>query len=416
QRMSAAEALNTSKLDVETAIEEAKTAKQQADLRIKSTAAAALVAFGELPKKPQMTIKGIMDSVKDEENVDLQHRSASGIAGLVVHLVASERHKVVEKVVGNLVKFCCMETGETPEFHPNATKEAGILSLQKDEDIQDRPDAAKYEREVKAARITRRGAKDALEQLCVTFGAEIFNKVPKLRTVIEDPIRQCFAGELPADMTEPDNTFGQEVVDGMSTLRALVGTLDASLHPWVLDLLPQIAKALQSKLSVLRYIAAKCFASVCSVITVQGFTMLVEQVLPPINNAHEVVQRQGAIECVYHLIQVMGDGILPYVIFLLVPVLGRMSDSDGGVRLIATTTFATLVKLVPLEAGIPDPPGLPQTLLEGRDRERKFIAQMLDPKKVEAFHIPVAIKAELRSYQQDGINWLAFLNRYNLHG
>jgi TATA-binding protein-associated factor len=71
---------------------------------------------------------------------------------------------------------------------------------------------------------------------------------------------------------------------------------------------------------------------------------------------------------------------------------------------------------VPLEAGIPDPPGLPQSLLEGRDRERKFISQMLDPKKVEPFHIPVGIKAELRSYQQDGVNWLAFLNRYNLHG
>jgi TATA-binding protein-associated factor len=173
---------------------------------------------------------------------------------------------------------------------------------------------------------------------------------------------------------------------------------------------------MQSKLAVLRYTAAKCFASVCSVITVQGFTMLVDQVLPPINNAHEVVFRQGAIECIYHLIQVMGDGILPYVIFLLVPVLGRMSDSDPGVRLIATTAFATLVKLVPLEAGIPDPPGLPQSLLEGRDRERKFISQMLDPKKVEPFHIPVGIKAELRSYQQDGVNWLAFLNRYNLHG
>ena len=144
--------------------------------------------------------------------------------------------------------------------------------------------------------------------------------------------------------------------------------------------------------------------------------MLVDQVLPPINNAHEVVFRQGAIECIYHLIQVMGDGILPYVIFLLVPVLGRMSDSDPGVRLIATTAFATLVKLVPLEAGIPDPPGLPQSLLEGRERERKFISQMLDPKKVEPFHIPVGIKAELRSYQQDGVNWLAFLNRYNLHG
>jgi TATA-binding protein-associated factor len=112
----------------------------------------------------------------------------------------------------------------------------------------------------------------------------------------------------------------------------------------------------------------------------------------------------------------MEDGILPYVIFLIVPVLGRMSDSDHDIRLIATTTFATLVKLVPLEAGIPDPPGMPENLLKGRDRERKFIAQMLDPQKVEPFSIPVAIKAELRSYQQDGVNWLAFLNRYHLHG
>lgn len=415
-RVASMDTLNTAKLDAEAAIAEAQNAKYQADLRIRSSAAAALIAFRDVPKKPQATIKAIMDSVKEEDNVDLQHRSATAIASLVDQLVTSDRPKVVEKIVGNLVKFCCMETGETPEFHLNVCKDTGILSLQKDEDIQDRPDAAKYEREVKQARITRRGAKDALEQLCTTFGVDVFIKVPKLRAVIENPIRKCFIDELPTDITDADSTTGQEVVDALSTLRALIGTLDSSLHDWVLDLLPCVARALQSKLAVLRYTAAKCFASVCSVITVQGFTMLVEQVLPPINNAHEVVQRQGAIECIYHLIQVMGDSILPYVIFLLSPVLGRMSDSDSGVRLLATTAFATLVKLVPLEAGIPDPPGLPQTLLEGRERERKFIGQMLDPKKVEAFQIPVAIKAELRSYQQEGVNWLAFLNRYNLHG
>ncbi len=357
-----------------------------------------------------------MESVKEEGNSDLQQRSASAIASLVRQLVAGDRPKVVDKVVGNLVKFCCMETGETPEFHPNVAREAEILSLQKDEDIQDRPDAAKYEREVKAARITRRGAKHALEDLCQTFGPNLFASVPKLREVMEGPIRLCFAAELPGDIAHPNSTTGQEVVDAMSTLRALVAALDPALHEWVLELLPYVASALQSRLAVLRYTAAKCFASVCSVITVQGFTMLVQRVLPNISNAHEVVHRQGAVECIYHLIQAMGDGILPYVIFLLVPVLGRMSDSDPGVRLIATTAFATLVKLVPLEAGIPDPPGLPSEMLEGRDRERKFIAQMLDPKKVEPFTIPVTIKAELRSYQQDGVNWLHFLNKYNLHG
>ena len=41
--------------------------------------------------------------------------------------------------------------------------------------------------------------------------------------------------------------------------------------------------------------------------------------------------------------------ILPYIIFFVVPILGRMTDSDDDVRTIATTTFATVVKLVPLE-------------------------------------------------------------------
>ncbi|KAI4724400.1 SNF2 family DNA-dependent ATPase domain-containing protein [Aureobasidium sp. EXF-10728] len=416
QRVTATEMLSSAKADVDSVIAEATLIKKQRDVRIKSAVAAAIVALREIPKKPQATIKGLMDSVKDEENFELQKRSAAAIASLVDQLVTSGRMKVVDKVVGNLVKFCCMETGETPEFHPNADRESGILSLQKDEDIQDRPDAAKYEKEVRQARITRRGTKDALEQLCFQFGSDLFDKVPMLRTLIEDPIRHCFTGELPANITDPEQNVGQEVVDAMSTLRALVASFHSDLHPFVLDLMGFVARALQTRLAVLRYTAAKCFASICSVITVKGFTMLVERVLPPINNPTDVHCRQGAIECIYHLIQVMEDRILPYVIFLLVPVLGRMSDSDNGVRLIATTAFATLVKLVPLEAGIPDPPGLSEELLKGREKERKFIAQMLDPKKVESFEIPVAIKADLRSYQQDGVNWLAFLNRYHLHG
>jgi len=49
------------------------------------------------------------------------------------------------------------------------------------------------------------------------------------------------------------------------------------------------------------------------------------------------------------LVNTLDTDILPYVIFLIVPVMGRMSDSDNDVRLLATETFATLVKLVPLE-------------------------------------------------------------------
>ncbi len=416
QRITSTKALEDARADVQRAIEEARRVKEQHDFRVMAAAAAGIVALRAVPKKPSMTIKAMMDSVKKEENFDLQKRLAAAVAGLVDQMSAAGKRGVVDKVVGNLVKFCCMETAETPEFHANAAVEIGILSLKKEEDIKDHPDAARFEREARAARITRRGAKEALEQLASKFGETLFERIPILRSLIEQPIQSVFAGELPADLTNPENALGQEAVDALSTLRALAPKFHPGLRSFLSGLLPVIAKALKSQMSVLRYAAAKCYATLCSVITVEAITMLVETVLPSINNALDVHCRQGAIECLYHLIHVMADGILPYVIFLIVPVLGRMSDSDNDVRLIATTTFATLVKLVPLEAGIPDPPGLSEELLKGRDRERKFIAQMLDARKVEPFEIPVAIKAELRSYQQEGVNWLAFLNRYNLHG
>jgi TATA-binding protein-associated factor len=416
-RMVAAANLEITRKEVESSLQEAKDIKEERDLRIKAASAGALVALNSPPKKPSPPIKAMMDSVKKEENVELQKRSAAAVAGYIVHLVNANRTGVVNKVVGNLMKFYCMETAETPEFAGQAHIETGILTLKKDEDVRDHPDAARFAEESRAARITKRGAREGLEQVVRSFGAEIFEKVPVLKDLIERPIKEAFsAATLPAKISSEDGVFGQEVVDALSTLRALVGSFHADVRGFVNELLPLIARALQSRLYVLRYVAAKCFATICSVMSVDGVTMLVESVLPTISDGGNVHGRQGAIECIYHLIHVMEDAILPYVIFLITPVLGRMSDSDNDIRLLATTSFATLVKLVPLESGIPDPPGLPESLLKGRDRERKFVAQMLDAKKVEPFEIPVGIKATLRSYQQDGVNWLAFLNRYNLHG
>jgi TATA-binding protein-associated factor len=416
QRLIASQGLTDARDSTIEVINTAKGVKDQRDIRIKAAAASALVSMRESPKKPTHIIKGMMDSVKKEENVELQQRSAAAIARLIQLFAEGGRSGPASKVVGNLTKFSCMETSETPEFRPNATFTSAILSLRKEEDRKDHPDAEKFAREAKEARITRRGAKEALEQLSNIFGADLLNKVPTLKNIMEDALQHAFSGDLPTDAKDPEQDAGQDAIDGMSVLRALTPTLDKALYPFVMEQVPLVIKALHSELSVFRYMAAKCLATICSVITVEGMTMLVEKVLPSINNPIDLNFRQGAIEAVYHLISVMGDNILPYVIFLIVPVLGRMSDSDNDVRLIATTTFATLVKLVPLEAGIPDPPGLSQELLKGRDRERTFIAQLLDPHKVEPFEIPVAIKATLRSYQQEGVNWLNFLNKYHLHG
>ena len=397
------------------AIEEAKNTKAERDMRIKATAAAGLIAVGEVPKKPSILIKSIMDSIKAEENVDLQNRSAASIASLLNYYATVQKRGPADKVTGNLTSFYCMDTAETPEYSVNSEKQDIILSLHKEEDRKEYTSTQIYEKEARAARIMRRGTKEALDQLCEIFGPDLFEKSPILKAKIELPLQRALGGNESMNFDDAKKDLGQEVVDGLSVLRALVPTMHPSLRPFVIDLMSLIIKALRSTLAIFRYAAAKCFATVCSVLRIEGMTMLVEHILPQCSS-DDLHCRQGATELVYHLIHVMEDNILPYVIFLIVPILGRMSDSDNDIRLIATTTFATLVKLVPLEAGIPDPPGVPKSLLEGRNRERKFISQMLDFKKVDPFELPVAIKAELRPYQQEGLNWLAFLNRYHLHG
>ncbi|MCJ1313225.1 TATA-binding protein-associated factor mot1 [Agyrium rufum] len=397
------------------AIEEAKRVKLERDTRIKATAAGAMVALLDIPKKPSQLIKGLMDSIKTEQNVELQNRSASSVAALLKHYSKSSKGPA-DKIIANLVKFYCIDTSDTPEFFPNIVFKDAILSLRKEEDRRDHPDAAKYEAEARQARITRRGAKEALERTNGVFGNALFTSMPTLHAKIVSPLQTVFSGDWPEDLEDENTTLGQDTVDALSILRVLMPTLHEDLYAVVDNVIDYVLQALVCKYAVFRYAAAKCFAQICDTMRNKGMQLLVEKVLPRMGNPLDLQVRQGAIECIYHLLHLLDDQILPYVVFLIVPILGRMSDSDGDVRLIATTTFATLVKLVPLEAGIPDPPGFSEELLKGRDRERKFIAQMLDPKKSESFEIPVAIKAELRSYQQEGVNWLAFLNRFNLHG
>ena len=48
--------------------------------------------------------------------------------------------------------------------------------------------------------------------------------------------------------------------------------------------------------------------------------------------------------------------------------------------------------------------------------DRRFVEELMNIKNVDDYPLEVPIKAELRSYQREGINWLAFLNRYGLHG
>lgn len=121
-------------------------------------------------------------------------------------------------------------------------------------------------------------------------------------------------------------------------------------------------------------------------------------------------------EALQYIINYLEIDVLPYLIFLVVPILGRMSDQSIYVRKLVTKSFATLVRLMPLESGIENPPGFTQEMIEQKQKERKFLEQLLDGSKLDEYKVPITVNAQLRKYQQDGLNWLAFLQKYKLHG
>jgi TATA-binding protein-associated factor len=138
--------------------------------------------------------------------------------------------------------------------------------------------------------------------------------------------------------------------------------------------------------------------------------------MPFLADSKTLINRLGASEAVYQILELMKDDVLPYIVFLIVPILKRMSDPDPNVRFLCSNIFAKLVKLVPLEKGIPNPDGFSPEMIKQREDERKFMGQLVGSERMEDFSLNVDIAAELRPYQKDGVNWLAFLNRYGLHG
>ncbi|KAI7824478.1 SNF2 family N-terminal domain-containing protein [Kickxella alabastrina] len=270
-----------------------------------------------------------------------------------------------------------------------------------------------------AARLIVRGAEAALSAIATLFGASLVDRVPRLWECVTLPLAQAYS----ADPDGADARFNvnaeaaQAVIDALRVLLTLAPALHPDLHGHLVATLPWAMRALLSRFSAIRHMAARTIAELCRVATTASMQAFIQTALPVLGESTRVSCRQGVAEAIYYTIQRLDDHILlPYVTFLMVPVLGRMSDSNEQTRLVCTNCFAQLIKLVPLEADIPDPPGISADLVAQREHERKFLAQLMDPTKLEPFRIPVTIKATLRKYQQEGVDWLAFLNKYELHG
>ncbi|XP_018335221.1 TATA-binding protein-associated factor 172 [Agrilus planipennis] len=436
-----------------------QTSSDQFMLSISTLAAisAATIMFRSLPEKLTPVVKPLMESIRKEKNEYLQNLTAKRLTFLLDQ--CRERNLCPnEKILVNLCTYLRCDPEFTPVIYRTQSSSSstvndssarssnnyvGIMTLtnlQRNAERtafkranssgkgQSRPAATdipleelfKEEDETqKANQIQRRGCTLALAEIVKYFGESLPEKLPKMWDLIVGQLVRTVDFEKfnPSEKYDKD-AEAEEIVWALQVFEVTASHVHVSLRPTLLEVsLSRLSVLLSHPYRAVRHLASRCLAVLAKLDSVPVMELVVSKVLPMLAATDSTFDRQGAVEAIACIVDTLQFDIVPYVVLLVVPLLGRMSDQNQCVRLMGTHSFATLVQLMPLDGGVPEPPALSCSELYGkRDKERAFLKQLLSPSSIPDYKVPVPIRAQLRSYQQAGVNWLAFLNKYKLHG
>lgn len=409
-----------------------------ANRRIRGTVASALVLGGSLPPKLTDLIKPLVDSLKKEHHRLLQNYSAIAVSRLMVLCRNREKNpsgKILEKIVDML----CNCEKSCPVAIVSHAGCSGILTLRREREsdvVQSTaakksvatsailgPEAAfvaaKVEHnEVDLMTIGHRGGILAIHAIVLECGKELFEVLPELKEHATKALIELENDIFSSDSTKVTQESAQASIRALEILGVLGSNLCIELMPWLLDTLKLVLTALGCPCMAVRFKAAHCIAALAAAptLTVSVMQAVLDTLLKRLGDTTNDYSRQGSSEALYHIVNSLDLAVIPYIVLLVRPILGRMSDFDSNVRTIVSSTFAVLVRLMPLEAGVPNPESMSQELVERKEKDREFLDQLLDSSKIEPYRLPSSVTAVLRSYQQDGLNWMHFLKKYNLHG
>uniref|UniRef100_A0A6P4F1M9 TATA-binding protein-associated factor 172 n=1 Tax=Drosophila rhopaloa TaxID=1041015 RepID=A0A6P4F1M9_DRORH len=453
-----------------------QTTSEQSAYHVSAQAAlaGAICALHCLPEKLNPVVKPLMESIKREQCLQLQQLSAE----FLVHLmdqVCDRNPSPNSKILNNLCTLLRSDAEHTPKLVmplqtlrqtppssevTNSCVYYGILTLAHQQAVTTtsnrgggggggggttpttatvsrgpgRPPAGEIlvptvaaahielkvqqakESEAKQCRIQRMGAACAIEKLCRTFGEHIVDKVAVFQQLmfgkVEQFVKETYDRQLGCIL--PDLGVCNELLSSLQLIETAAPHLHPALHPQMFALLLPLGFIVCHPLKAVRHMAARCIAVLAEIDACQTMQFVVHDLLPLLKKIEQLIERQGAVEAIERVVSRLQIKVVPYIVLLVVPLLGAMSDPDESVRLLSTHCFANLVQLMPLDGKAEQLKSEPLQARKTRDRE--FLDYLFNPKSIPNYKVPVPINVELRCYQQAGINWLWFLNKYNLHG
>eukprot|EP00850_Spirogloea_muscicola_P017052 SM000143S00717 [mRNA] locus=s143:72474:80669:- [translate_table: standard] len=369
--------------------------QQTLHINVQATLAGVLALSGQLPTKLN-------------PDGELQARAATALAAVVVHCY-NRQPSPNDKLIRNLCVLATTiaEDGEGQDGKEMRAAEAGSrLKAQ--------------------GSVAQRGAEAALRALAAQLpGSQLLEKLPRLWDILTEAVP---AATLPTDQQNghvrwQDIQLSQELrakpAAGLlqclrlaSILAKMVAQVgNHELRARLLQLLPAIAASLGHSEPMVRTAAAKAIAAMALPSDEEVLVAVVELVLPMLSEESECCAL-GAIQCVHEVVEMLGATLAAWAGALVVAILPAMAHSSPALRAAAMQPFAQLVPLLPLARGLPSPARLPKWA----SHDVSFLEQLLDNRSIADYQLPMPLRASLRRYQQEGVNWLAFLCRFGLHG
>lgn len=291
--------------------------------------AEAVIGLEAIPEKMNPILKPLMEAIKKESNEFLQSLAGRKLAKLLEICVQQKNVAPVEKVLKNLIAFASTTL-------PNCDDRNAILTLiNKESEAQrsapkgrGRPagankaavkDALAVSGEegnrISAERIQTRGAKAALTAIVKHFHQEIFNKIPKLY--------QLSIGHLVTEVSTQGILIDiSNIILALRALEILTPALSVSLHTGLTEVMPKLLSLLRVTNPVLRHLTSRCFSELATVQTLAVMICVINNVIPLLES-DVISERQGAIECLACVVAKVDLDVIPYIVLLIVPVLGK---------------------------------------------------------------------------------------------
>ncbi|XP_062232323.1 TATA-binding protein-associated factor BTAF1-like isoform X2 [Phragmites australis] len=406
-----------------------KCVQNNLHVTVSSLVASAVVWMSGLPSKLNPVILPLMAAIKREQEEVLQDKAADALAELIFSCVG-RKPGPNDKLMKNLCTLICTDASETPQAavinSMQVIEDQNLLSIGKrftSHKSRGHMTSGSEERLKMEGFISRRGSELAFKHLCEKFGSSLFEKLPKLWGCLTEFLKPVKTkdGTLKDDLSiaqlgrSCEDKDPQSLINNIQIVRSITPYLSEPLKPQLLSFLPCILGCVRHPHVAVRLSAARCITSMAKSLTDEVMAIVIENVIPMLSDLSSVCARQGAGMLLSLLVQGLAVELVPYAPFLVVPLLRCMSDPDGSVRQTVTHSFAALVPLLPLSKGVSLPGGLSERLSSSTE-DVQFLEQLLDNSQINDFKLNIDLSVELRRYQQEGINWLAFLKRFKLHG